>query len=151
MNRFEQDKAIDEVELLISGIGYECLEVEWDPGARVQRVYIDRVDGCKVEIVDCSRVSSQLDGWGLAQGDCRLEVSSPGLERPLRKESHFEKAIGEVVKVRSRKKIGGRKLWKGTLKSVESGLLGLEVDGETFKVPLASLQSSHIVFDWNQL
>ena len=101
MNREKRNSIIDLVEGLISETKYECVEVEWIQVDRTLIVYIDGPE--PVVMDDCLAVNSLLNESDaveeLISGPFRLDVSSPGIERPLRTVSHFEKVVGQVVDV----------------------------------------------------
>ncbi len=105
------------------------------------RIYIDKEGG--VTLDDCSEVSHQvgdlLDVHGIPPGPYTLEVSSPGLDRPLTKDKDFEKYLGHRVRVRTREKVEGARNFHGKLldfREEEDGkILFLDVEGKTFRIP----------------
>ncbi|MCL4183080.1 MAG: ribosome maturation factor RimP [Burkholderiaceae bacterium] len=114
------------IELAVSGMGYELVDVEHAHDGLL-RVYIDAPSG--VGLDDCEKVSRQLSHV-LAVEDVdytRLEVSSPGLDRPLKKPADFERFAGAEVSVRLRRALEGRRNFEGVLTVEEGGRYGLEL------------------------
>ena len=114
------------VEPVLGSMGYELVDIEFGGGGLL-RVIIDIADGSRsVQLEDCERVSHQLSRlFTVEDVDYgRLEISSPGLDRPLRKPADFERFAGEKVSVRMRQPVGGRRQFTGVLErevSEESG------------------------------
>ena len=150
MQEFEKT-IFDAIEPLVTSEGYEVVDVEWltESGRRILRVYIDRENG--VNIDDCSRISATLedvlDVQDLISSAYNLEVSSPGLERPLRTMAHFEKSLGKKVKVVTKEKIDNRKNYKGLLKAAENEVLTIEIDNQDFAVPFDQVQKARLIFE----
>jgi ribosome maturation factor RimP len=144
----------DELERLleptIAGLGYELsdLEVKLNGPDGIVRIFIDRLpDGVGVD--DCETVSRQvsalLDVEDPIPGNYTLEVSSPGLDRRLRKVEHFERFMGEMVRIKLRFPLDGRRNFRGTLQSATSENIEVEVDGKMFQLPLATIESARLV------
>lgn len=113
-------------------LGFEIVAVEMAGGdSSIVRVYIDTPDG--VSIDDCAKASRQfsaiLDVEDPISNRYTLEVSSPGMDRPLAKAEHFESVIGQEVKIRMATLINGRKRYKGQLLEASDQAAILEVDG----------------------
>jgi ribosome maturation factor RimP len=132
-------------------MGYELVGVEYGggPGNGRLRVYIDCEEG--VTLDDCAAVSEQLSA-ALDVDDpipdaYALEVSSPGVDRPLFERAHFERFRGSRVFVRLAVAQEGRKRFKGELIGVEDDLVVVDVDGRTWKLPLAGVEQAHVVAD----
>ncbi|MFC4077869.1 ribosome maturation factor RimP [Salinithrix halophila] len=102
------------------------------------RVYIERPEG-KVDLDDCSRVSerlsTELDRVDPVTGGYFLEVSSPGAERPLKKESHFRNAVGNRIFITTYEPIDGNKKFEGELLEYTGESLVLDVEGNRVVVP----------------
>lgn len=151
MNRQRLDELIQLVGSIIQPLGYECLEAEWD-GRGALRLFIDRLDGATVIIDDCVAVTKALEDISemdaLTPANYHLEVSSPGIERPLRRLAHFERHLGETIKV---KLTDPQNRMTGRLVSVsEDGMITLENhDGEA-RFPLSRLRKAHLVYDWDR-
>lgn len=132
--------------------GYEIVDVDWtnDAGKSVLRVYIDKDGG--VDVDDCSKLSGYfedvLDMEDALSGKYQFEVSSPGLNRPLRTKPHYEKALGQKVHIVTHEKIDGRKNYKGILKAAEEAHVVVEIDNQEFQVPLAQIAKAHIVYQF---
>ena len=112
------------VETTVSGMGYELVDAEMAAGG-VLRVYIDRAEGIRME--DCELVSRQLS-HALMVDDFdyrRLEVSSPGLDRPLKKPADFVRFAGAEVSVKLKRPLEGRRQFEGVLSVEEEGRFGL--------------------------
>src|SRR5437868_12533598 len=109
------------LEKTLPGMGYELVDVETSPGGRLVRVFIDKPEGIDVE--DCARVSDHLTRLFTVENVDydRLEVSSPGLDRPLRKASDFERFAGQEAQVRLKVMIENRRNFTGILRGVRAG------------------------------
>lgn len=139
------------VEPVVHGMGYELVGVEYGggPGNGRLRVYIDCAAGITLD--DCAAVSEQLSA-ALDVDDpiseaYTLEVSSPGLNRPLFSRADFERYSGERVFVRLEGPLDGRKRFKGHLVGVESDTVMVEVDGRTWRLPLDGVEEAHLIVD----
>lgn len=129
----------------VRGLGYELVDVESHNRGRLLRVFIDQPSGVTVD--DCARVSNHLSHLLAAEGIDydTLEVSSPGLDRLLRKEADFVRFRGEKVTLRLRVPVDGRRRFTGTLGELVDGMVRLEVEGKMFEVPLADLDQARLV------
>ena len=112
------------------------------------RIYIDRPEGGNVSIDDCTRASrdigTALDVADLLHVPYSLEVSSPGLDRPLRREKDFARFAGKRARLRVRDPIDGRRNFAGTLKGVEDGRVAIECDGQVYRLPLSELAKANL-------
>ena len=139
----------DLLEPVVTGMGYELVEIEYNPSTRhgVLRIYIDHEDG--IQLDDCTDVSHQvsalLDVEDLIQGHYNLEVSSPGLDRPLTSIKDYQRFTGEIVKIKTAMAIDGRRNFKGRLRGVEADEINIECDGQQFYLPLASIEKARLV------
>ncbi len=137
------------VEPVVESLGYELVGVEYLSQGRdgLLRVYIDAENGIKVE--DCQRVSHQLSGVldveDVIKGHYSLEISSPGLDRPLFNAAQFERFAGSEAKLRLEAPLDGRRKFRGTLLGVEDGEVRLRVDGEEVRIPLVSIDKANLV------
>lgn len=117
------------------------------------RVYIDKDEG--VSVTDCSQVSYQLSGVLDVENPIdvpyTLEVSSPGVERPLLTAAHFARYVGEKVKVRSQRPIDKQRNFLGTVLAVKENIVELDVDGETVNIPLDNLSRGKLLVDFKAL
>lgn len=133
----------------VEALGFELLGLEFVRAGKhsILRIYIDHPEGITVDhCADVSyQVSAVLDVEDPISVEYNLEVSSPGMERPLFKEEHYQKVIGEVVAVKLRVPMGNRRNFKGELLAVEAGSLTVEVDGEQFELILANVEKGNVV------
>lgn len=133
----------------VNALGFEIITVELTGQANssVMRVYIDGPEGITVD--DCARVSQQvsaiLEVEDPIPGSFTLEVSSPGLNRPLSKVSHFEAVIGQRIKLQTRAQISGRKRFAGTLTGVSDDFVSLDIDGQIHEVPIENILKARLV------
>ncbi|SOD42161.1 ribosome maturation factor RimP [Nitrosovibrio sp. Nv4] len=129
----------------LAGLGYELVEVERSSRGRLLRVFIDKSDGVGVD--DCVAVSNHLSRLLAVENIDydRLEVSSPGLDRPLKKVSDFIRFAGESVKLRLRVGLQGQRNFVGILREVNDGVLKLEVDGKMLDLELNNLEKARLV------
>jgi ribosome maturation factor RimP len=133
---------------LVEGLGYELWELEYSPGRGngCLRLYIDAPAGITLD--DCERVSRAvsevLDAEDPIPGQYTLEVSSPGLERPLRTAQHFARFVGETVSVETVQAIEGRRRFKGALTAAGADTVEVEVDGKRWTLPLGGIRKAHL-------
>ncbi|MFQ5947994.1 MAG: ribosome maturation factor RimP [Acidimicrobiia bacterium] len=129
------------------------LELRGRGGGRILRVTIDAEEGVDAErIADLSRgLSRLLDEHGaLPGGAFTLEVSSPGLERALRRPSHYDKSVGREVIVRTHRPVGGATSHRGTLDEVDGQDVVLRVNGGSRRIPFREVASARTVFRWEK-
>jgi len=144
------DELVRLIEPTVEGLGYELadLEVKLNERDGIVRIFIDKnPDG--VDLKDCEAVSRQvsalLDVEDSIPGNYSLEVSSPGLDRRLTKVEHFERFLGDVIKVKLRFPQNGRRNFRGTLKTASSDKIEVEVDGKMYELPLVTIESARLV------
>jgi len=139
---------------LLANLGYELADLEFsqnDDGALL-RLFIDKEGG--VTLDDCTHVSRMfgalLDVEDPIAGRYNLEISSPGLNRPLRRFRDFKTRIGETVKIKLVRPLDGRRRFKGVLKKVSEDPLTVtvEVDGEEYSVPLDESAKCNLVYNF---
>jgi ribosome maturation factor RimP len=143
---------IDQIWALVGPVveseGFELIEIEYRREAPgwVLRLYIDQEEGIAVD--DCARVShivgDVLDVADIIDSHYYLEVSSPGLDRPLRKFEHFQKNLGSIVEIRLLKPIEKRKKFKGRLIDSTPDKITVDCDGQTFDIPLNLLERARL-------
>jgi ribosome maturation factor RimP len=139
------------LEPVVAGLGYELVDVEWGAAGRhsVVRAYIDRSDGAGVGLDDCERASRSigavLDAEDPIGHEYRLEVSSPGFDRPLRTEAHFARFAGCEARIELAEPLEGRRRFRGRLGPVEDGMVTIEVDRKEWKLPLAGISKARLV------
>ncbi|HET8564797.1 MAG TPA: ribosome maturation factor RimP [Candidatus Binatia bacterium] len=135
--------------------GMEIVDIEFRPegsrGGRILRLYLDKEGGANVD--DLSRVSRQLseilDAQGAIEGAYTLEVSSPGINRPLKRPEHFARFIGRRIRVRTREMIIGRRSFLGTLEAVIDDKIALIQDGVRVQIPFSMIEKSNYEHDWS--
>ncbi|MEI6126855.1 MAG: ribosome maturation factor RimP [Pseudomonadota bacterium] len=152
------DTVLGEIEGTIQGIveheGMELVDIEYqrEPHGWVLRVYIDKQGGVTVD--DCSFISSQLgdtlDVKDMFLYPYKLEVSSPGFNRPLKKEKDFKKFIGETVSITTHAPIDNRKNFKGKLTDYREGSIFIDVDGKIFSVSHDAVRKAHLEYGFEQ-
>jgi ribosome maturation factor RimP len=137
---------------VVEGLGYELWEIEYSPrrGHALVRLYIDAQAGITLD--DCERVSRAvselLDATDPVPGQYTLEVSSPGLDRPLSQPEHFAAYVGEVVAVETREPVDGRRRFKGPLRAASADSVEVEVDGRGYVLPLAGIRKAQLAPDY---
>ena len=133
------------LESTLAGLGYELVDLERSARGKLLRVFIDKPDGVSVD--DCVTVSNHLSRLLAVENVDydRLEVSSPGLDRPLRKTADFIRFAGESVKLRLRVALRGQRNFVGILREVKDGILKLEVDGKMLDLELNNLEKVRLV------
>ncbi|WP_035384405.1 ribosome maturation factor RimP [Ferriphaselus sp. R-1] len=132
------------VETTVVGLGYELVDFEVS-GRGLMRVFLDKPEGIALE--DCERVSHQLTRLFTVENVefDRLEVSSPGLDRPLKKEADFVRFAGAKAQVKLRMPLSGRKNFVGILGGVQDGVMQLDVDGVPVDIELANVDKARLV------
>lgn len=136
------------LEPTVDHLGYELTDLELKLGGRdgLVRLFIDAQDGIGVE--DCETVSRQvsaiLDVEDPIPGNYALEVSSPGLDRTLTKPAHFQRFMGEDVRVKLRFPLDGRRNFRGALAAADDENIEVVVDGESHSLPLSTIESARL-------
>jgi ribosome maturation factor RimP len=137
------------IEPAVEQLGYELSDLELKLGGRdgIVRVFIDKPDG--VDLTDCEIVSKQLsavlDVEDPLPGHYRLEVSSPGLDRKLTKPEHFQRFLGETIRVKLRFPVAGRRNFRGVLQTADEEQIEVEVDGESHSLQIATIESARLI------
>ena len=127
-------------------MGYELVDVQASNGGRLLRLFVDKPGG--VTLDDCAAVSRHLTRVLAVEGIDyeRLEVSSPGLDRPLRKERDFARFAGQKAEVRMRTPDPtGRRKFVGVLRGAQAGQLSLEMDGRVLALPVDDVDKAKLV------
>ena len=143
--------------------GFDLIEVQYgrEPSGMVVRLYIDApaVAGAgpmtgQVGLDDCERVSrdvsAALDVADLIPHAYQLEVSSPGLDRPLRREVDFARFVGESARIRLIDGVEGRRNFLGTLLAAMDGRVEIACDGRSYHLPIDDIQKANLVPDWER-
>jgi len=137
------------IEPVVSGLGYEFVGAQFGQAENGQtlRVYIDTENGVVVE--DCVAVSKQLsavlDVEDTIKSAYQLEVSSPGIDRPLFNATQFAQQVNEVVKVKMAVAVDGRRNFKGQLVAVEGDEVIIEVDGIDYTLPVNDIEEAYML------
>jgi ribosome maturation factor RimP len=140
---------------LAQGEGMEIVDIEFRPegtrGGRVLRLYMDKEGGPSVD--DLSRVSRRLsdllDSEDAIAGAYTLEVSSPGINRPLKRPEHFARFVGKRIRVRTRDMIEGRRSFVGILDQVLGDSVILTQEGKQYQIPFSMIDKSNYEHDWS--
>ncbi|MCC2615226.1 ribosome maturation factor RimP [Aestuariibacter halophilus] len=148
MSQLEQ-KLTDMLTAPVEALGFELLGVEFVRAGKhsTLRVYIDHPDGITVDhCADVSyQVSSVLDVEDPINTEYNLEVSSPGMDRPLFREDHYKAIVGEVVSVRLRVPMDNRRNFKGQLLACDNGNIDVEVDGQRYVLAINNIEKGNLV------
>lgn len=149
----ERDRIRQLVEQVVESQGYELVEFELKGGGNnsIMRVFIDKPAG--ISHKDCELVSEQLgtvlDVEDLIPFSYTLEVSSPGLDRKLVKDSDYTRFAGKLAKVQTRVPLHNQKTFKGRLRGLQGDKVLLEVPRSgLMEIPLDVIQESRLEFDW---
>jgi len=142
------------LEKTVVGLGYELVDVELSNRGKMLRLFIDKPPAdplgagiSAITVDDCARVSNQLARVLEVEGVDydRLEVSSPGLDRPLKKEADFARFAGEQARLTLRISVVGRRNFTGVMRAVEQGRLELEIEGGRVSIDLANIDKARLV------
>jgi ribosome maturation factor RimP len=139
---------VEVAEATLAGMGFELVDARASGGGRFLTVFIDRPGGITVD--DCADVSRQLARVFAVEGIDydRLEVSSPGLDRPLRKAADFERFAGSRVDVKMRTAdASGRRRYAGLLRGARDGVATLEVEGREVALTVSDIDKARLVPD----
>ena len=133
------------LETTVTGMGYELVGVDRPAKGGLLRLYIDRPGGVNVD--DCASVSHQVSRVLAVEnvGYERLEVSSPGLDRVLRKERDFARFAGQRARVKMRVPVDGQRNFVGVLGETRAGTVQLDIDGKLLSIKLDNLEKARLV------
>lgn len=137
---------LDELlETTLNGMGYELVDVERLAHNKLIRIFVDKEGGISID--DCVAISNHLSRLLTVENIDygRLEVSSPGLDRPLRKIKDFLRFQGEVIKIKLRIPMDGQRNFVGVLKEVNDGIIKIEIDGKLVDLELSNLGKARLV------
>jgi ribosome maturation factor RimP len=138
---------------VLADLGLECIGVEFTPsqGQSTLRVFLD-IEGREINVEDCEaasrEISAMLDVEDPIPGHYVLEVSSPGIDRPLFSAAQFAKVAGTEVKILLKAPLDGRRRLRGKVVSVEGERISLEAEGKTFEFDHDAVESARVVPDW---
>jgi ribosome maturation factor RimP len=140
------DRLVDMLKPVVEGLGYEWVGIEFDGHQRVLRIYIDTPDGVKVD--DCSRVSYQISGVLDVEdpmpGRYQLEVSSPGMDRPLFALEHFERFKGQMASLQLTRALDGRRRFKARLLGVDDQDVLLQDEQVSLRIPFDLIDKARL-------
>lgn len=137
----------------VDATGKELLGVEFVSAGKhsILRVFIDHEQGITVD--DCAEVSHSvsaiLDVEDPISTEYNLEVSSPGLDKPLFSLAHYQEVIGEVVNIKLNMPLNGRRKFKGELTAIENDVLVVVVDGESYELIFSNIDKGNLVPQFN--
>ena len=133
------------IEKTFQGLGYELVDLELSNRGQFLRVFIDKEGGVNVD--DCAAVSNQLSRVFAVEGVDydRLEVSSPGLDRPLKRPRDFERFAGERAQVKVRVPINGQRKFLGVVRNVGENGFELDADGDIVAIAFADIEKARLV------
>ncbi|MEG3754433.1 ribosome maturation factor RimP [Psychromonas arctica] len=133
----------------VEDLGYELVGIEYVRAGKhsTLRIYIDQEEGILVD--DCAAVSRQvsaiMDVEDPITNEYTLEVSSPGMERPLFNAAQYAAFVGEEVKIQLRMPIQNRRRWKGVISNVDGEIVSISVEGKEERFALSNIQKANIV------
>jgi ribosome maturation factor RimP len=148
-------EARDIIREIVTQQGLELIDVEYqrEPGGWVLRALIDREPG-GVTIKDCTDISRDigdvLEVKDIIAFPYRLEVSSPGVNRPLKKPADYEQHAGEIISVTTAEPLEGRRHFKGRLKGLRESAIQMDIDGRPYSVPLQAVKKAHVEYDFDR-
>lgn len=136
------------LEPTVNALGYELVDLDLNPGrGGLVRLFIDKEPA--VTLADCEYVSEHvgdlLDVEDPLPGGYVLEVSSPGLDRRLRKPEHFAAAVGSEIRVELKRALDGRRRFRGHLIAADAARIEIEGDGTRWQLPLAEVSTARLV------
>ncbi len=134
------------IDKTVTQLGYELVDLEVSNRGKLLRLFIDKPEGITID--DCVLVSNQLGNVLAVENDIdydRLEVSSPGLDRILKKESDFLRFVDSKASIKVRMPIEGRKNFVGVLKGFANGNVSIEVEGVLFNISLSNVDKARLV------
>lgn len=133
------------LEKTVNQLGYELVDLEMSNHGKLLRLFIDKPEG--VNIDDCTLVSNHVSHLLAVEHDVdydRLEVSSPGLDRVLKKPADFERFVGERVKLKLRVPLEGRKNYVGKLQGFENGEVVLQREQAVDRIALTNIEKARL-------
>ncbi|MDH5553169.1 MAG: ribosome maturation factor RimP [Nitrosomonas sp.] len=133
------------LEPTLAGMGYELVEIEQMARGKLLRIFVDKAEGITLD--DCVLISNHLSQLFAVENIdySRLEVSSPGLDRLLRKPSDFARFSGEKIKLKLCVAIKGQRNFVGILREINDGVLKLEVEGLMLDIELGNVEKARLV------
>jgi ribosome maturation factor RimP len=148
VSRNISDRVWAAIETPLSDMGFELIETEFvqEGGRWILRVYLDKDGGITLD--DCADASQMLspllDETDLVEGRYYLEVSSPGIDRPVRRPSDFARFVGEPMKLRAVAPVQGRRRFRGELADFRDGLVVMRCDGNEYAIHLSNVAKASL-------
>lgn len=149
--RLGLDQIRSSLEPIVSDLGCELVDVKLvtEHGRAILRVFIDKEGG--LQVGDCQKVSREIDTLLDVESGIRdrydLEVSSPGLDRPLVKEADFSKFAGKKISLKTKTPIDGRQNYKGLLHGIEERRIRMTIDGKEYQIPFEQVERAKVVYE----
>ncbi len=151
----ELEKAVLEVlHPIVEENSCELVDIKYlrESGGRVLRIYLDKEGGVTVD--DCANVSRELgvvlDAYDIIPHSYTLEVSSPGLRRPLKRQSDYERFKGRRVKIKTTDPVEDRRVFSGTLLGMKGEMILVQVEGRSYSVPFGSVSRANLEIDFGK-
>lgn len=148
-------RSVDElIRPLLDDMDIEIVDIEWvrEPHGRILRFLVDKAEGIDLDTVSKANevIGHALDRTGLIAERYSLEVSSPGVERPLKKPEHFVRFTGSKISVRANHPIDGQRNFKGVLESAGESGISLQLEGSENRIDLdyGSIGKANLVFEF---
>lgn len=131
----------------LAGLGYELVDMSMSAKSGQLRVLIDKPEGISLD--DCTLVSNHLSNWLAVENIDyeRLEVSSPGMDRPLKKMADYQRFMGEKAQIKLRVALAGQRRFIGVICAANDAQIELNVDGQIVKLALTNIDSARLVPD----
>lgn len=133
------------LETTLNGLGYELVDMSMSAKSGLLRIFIDKEGGITLD--DCTTVSNHLSNWLAVENIAyeNLEVSSPGLDRPLKKPADFRRFAGEKAQVKLRMAIAGQRRFSGVIRGASETQIELDVDGQTVMLDFANMDTARLI------
>lgn len=152
MNRKILDEIMTEADKKLQDFGFECIESEWNQHDRILRLFVDKEGG--VDMSACVDASKALEDWiyldSCIKGAFNLEISSPGVERPIRRLQDYKKYLGSEVQVIVSKQEFGKNIIVGSVSAVsDDGQISFYDGSDTYTLPVSSIKKAHLVYNWD--
>ena len=133
------------LEATLTGLGYELVDMSMSAKSGLLRVFIDKPGGITLD--DCTLVSNHLSNWLVVENIAyeRLEISSPGMDRPLKKLADYQRFMGETAHIKLRMALAGQRRFVGIIRSASNTQIELDIDGQTVKLDVANIDTARLV------
>jgi ribosome maturation factor RimP len=133
------------LETTLNGLGYELVDMSMSAKSGLLRIFIDKEGGITLD--DCTAVSNHLSNWLVVENIAyeHLEVSSPGLDRPLKKPEDFRRFAGEKVQIKLRMAIAGQRRFAGVIRGASTTQIELDMDGQAVMLDFSNMDTARLV------